>query len=295
MSKEIAEVFPEITSLALNESVNQMLSHMPEHKQMLEIVQENLPEVLRGTSLFYKTQSQFMDNMLTVSHPTPLRNARQILAEMNKTREAIKEALLNSKKKEIELKMKQRDLKSEQDELKQELLQIEIIEIMSKIESSNGYISGAIRKLTNYTEQYKAILKKHNLENFTESQFEEEEEKYHIMKAFEQGITAARSRGGLIDEGNMIYLTQIGINGAGAQREVTEYLILENNLLKEGKEPTHKMFIMFLERMANKYKGSAKKYAEYKGMAGTVTEHALLTQGDTRLLQNKEDIDKEST
>lgn len=287
MSKDIVEVFPEITSLELHKSFNHLVEHLPEHKEMLASIQASLPEVHRATSLFCKTQSQFMDNMLTVSHPTPLRNLRQYLAEMNKTREAIKEAHFKTLKKEVELKIKQRDLESEPDELKREMLQVEIFEIMSGIESSNGYISGAIRKLANATAQYNAIMEKHNLANFSEVDFENEEEKYHIMKAFEQGTVAARTRGGIIDEGNMIYLTQIGINGAVAQKDVFEYLSLENKLLSEQKEPTHKMFLMFLENMAAKYHGCARKYAEHKGMTGTSTESAALKQGDTRLVPNK--------
>lgn len=287
MSKDIMEVFPEITSLELHKSFNHLVEHLPEHKEMLAAIQASLPEVHRATSLFCKTQSQFMDNMLTVSHPTPLRNLRQFLAEMNKTREAIKEAHFKTLKKEVELKMKQRDLENEQDELKREMIQIEIFEIMSGIETTNGYLSGAIRKLANATAQYNAIMEKHGVTDFSEIDFEKEEEKYHIMKAFEQGTMAARTRGGVIDEGNMIYLTQIGINGAVAQKDVYEYLALESKLLSEQKEPTHRMFLMFLENMAAKYQGCAHKYAEHKGMTGTSTESAALKQGDTRLLQQK--------
>ena len=36
-----------------------------------------------------------MDNFFTVSHPTPLRNARQILAEINRICDALKEAQYN--------------------------------------------------------------------------------------------------------------------------------------------------------------------------------------------------------
>lgn len=280
----LQEIFVESNSNELTATVNQLLTRMPEHGHMLEVIKNSLPEVQRASSLFMKTQSQFMDNMLTVSHPTPLRNARQILAEMNKTREAIKELHFKTRKDEVQLKIKNKELSSEFDSLKQEMLEIEILELMSKIDSSNGYLSGAIRKLTNYTEQYNAIIKNHNLQDFNEKDFENEEEKYHIMKAFEQGMNAARTRGGIIDEGNMIYLTQIGINGASAQREILEYLNAENALLKDNKEPTHKMFLMFLERMANKYKGCSKKYAEHKGLLGTLTEEATLKCGDLSLI-----------
>lgn len=274
--------FPEITKLQLDSSFQQLAVIMPEHTQMLEVIKESLPEIQRSTSLFFKTQSQFMDNMMTVSANTPIRNVRQILAEMNQTREAIKEAVLKLKKKEIELRMKQRDLEKETDDLKAEMLQVEIMEIITNAETTRGYVSGAIRKLTNYTEQYNSIVEKHNIKDFTESDFEKEEERYHIMKAFEQGLCSARSHGGIIDEGNHIYFSQIGINGAHAQFEVTQFLLQEQALLKEGKAPTHQAYITFLENMANYFQGSAESYAKTKGMT-PMTQIALIQKGDTRL------------
>lgn len=290
--KNDIEIIPDISNvdLTINNAVNDLITFMPEHKEMLGTIQENLPEIQRASSLFYKTQSQFMDNMLTISHPTPIRNLRQIAAEYNRTKDALRENHFKFKKQEIELKIKQREYQREQDELKKELLLIEINEILSNAEVTKGYISGAIRKLTNYSEQYKAILKTHNIENFNEVDFEQEEEKYHIMKAFDQAVCAARTRNGVIDEGNMIYLTQIGINGSSAQKQIHLYLIEEGKLLSQNQEPSHEMYLEFLQKMYEKYKGSASKYAHYKGMIGTMTKHALIKEGDTRLLkltQNK--------
>jgi hypothetical protein len=290
MSKEVSNkvdvkdlAFPEITKLELDNSFNQLVAIMPEHNEMMAVIKESLPEIQRSTSLFFKTQSQFMDSMLTVSHNTPLRNIRQILAEMNQVREAIKEAVIKLKKKEIELKMKHRDLANEKDELKGDLLEVEILEIQSNADSTRGYISGAIRKLTNYTEQYNSIIAKHNIKDFTEEDFEKEEERYHIMKAFEQGLCSARSHGGTIDEGNHIYFSQIGINGYHAQVEVDNYLKTERDLLSKNIVPSHAMYIAFLNNMADHFAGSAEAYAKSKGMA-TMTKTALIQKGDTRLL-----------
>jgi len=284
MNKNL-DIISQSTDLVLNNTVNSLVESMPEHTQMLQIIQHSLPEIKRGTSLFCKTQSQFMDNMLTVSHPTPLRNARQILAEINKATEALKEAHFKQKKLEIELKIKQRDLELEKDYLKQDLLNLEIMEIMTRIDSSEGYISGAIRKLTNYTEQYKSILSKYGKQHFSEEDFENEEEEYHIKKAFDQALTAARSRNGIIDEGNLMYIAQIGINAGSAQRDIIMFLNAEAQLIQQGKEPTHRMVLDFLQRMYDKHKGSSKELAEHKGLIGTSTKEALLLTG--KLQENK--------
>lgn len=296
----------DLLQISLNDTLSQLYSTMPEHLEMLHIIQEAEPELVRATSMFFKTQSQWMDNFLTVSHPTPLRNIRQILAQINKTKLAVKENYFKLKKKEIELKQKQREqsllftngditkgLIDPSDDLKAALLQIEIQEIMANAESANGYISGALRTLTNYTQQYHSIVSHYGIGQFTEADFEKEEEKYHIMKAFEQAVCAARSRGGIIDEGNHIYLSQIGINGATAQFYVTEFLTQEQNLLAENKAPTHKAYLDFLDRMYDAFKGSSEEYATKKGIL-TVTPAALIQNGDTSLLPIKTDPEDRS-
>lgn len=306
IDKDVRDIaFPEITKLQMEDTFTKLVAIMPEHKGMLEVINKGMPEIHRATSLFFKTQSQFMDNLLTVSHNTPLRNMRQILAEMNQTREAIKEAYFKLKKKDVELKQKQREyaklfvdsdaslgLINQDDDLKADLLEIEVQEIIANADSTRGYISGAVRKLSNYTEQYESIQNSHGLEGFSEEDFEREEEKYHVKKAFEQALTAARAHGGVVDEGNGIYFAQIGINGAHAQFLVTDYLRAEQALLADGKAPTHKAYLDFLDRMADTFIGSASIYAASKGMA-TMTTAALLQKGDDRFLQleNKDEED----
>jgi len=276
-------------TVADRNTLSVLVEAMPEHRMMLDIVDKGLPEIVRATSLFNKTQSQFMDNMLTVSHNSDYRNLRQILAEMNKTREALKEAHIKCLKKEVEIELKKKDLLTEECPLKARLIELDIMELACSLEVVRGNISGAIRKLANYQIQYESIMKARGIKDFNEIDFELEEERYHIKKAFEQGLNAARSRGGLIDEGNLIYLSQLGINCAVAQREVSRYLRREADIIIQGGEPTYIMTLEFLEQMSEKFKGSAEKYAREKGMTGTVTEIAALKSGDMRLIKNSSD------
>lgn len=253
-----------------------LVSDLEKHLPMMNIIKENLPALHEGISNFCKSQSQFMDNLLTVSHPTPIRNLRQILSEVNRTMQALREANFNIKRKEIEIRKYERKLQTETDDLERELIQVEIDDILSAMEVSKNYISGAIRKLTNYTIQYNSILESIGVKSFDEIDFEAEEERYHIMTAFAQGLTAARSHGGVIDEGNHIYFYQIGINGAAAQAEVTGLLILENEYLKRSETPPHNLVIEFLNNMAIKYNGCSRQYAKYKGMTGEISEVATI-------------------
>lgn len=245
------------------------------HKTMLKKINSELPVIDKITSNFGKSQSQFMDNMLTVSHPTPLRNIRQIMAEVNKSLEALKEAYYKRRKKEVKIKILRKNLREEPDLLEKELLIIEIEEKNSQLLNGEKYISGAIRKITNYITQYNKILKNLGVDTIDELDFELEEEKYHIKKSFEQALNAARSNQGRVDEGNQIYFTQIGINGTMAQKNITGYLINEEKLISQGVILTAAHQWSFLDEMYNLFKGSAKKYSSIKGMV-LMSENALI-------------------
>ena len=94
---------------------------------------------------------------------------------------------------------------------------------------------------------------------------EKEEEKYHIMTVMKQALTAARSRQGFIDEGNNIYLQDMGINGATAQALIFQYLKKEKDIFDAGKEPSHELTMEFLESCYEKFKGCSLKYSEKRG------------------------------
>lgn len=242
------------------------LTELNQHYQtMLKEVVDYFPVIEKATGNFNKTQSQFMNNMLTVNHPTELRNARQILSEVERTKQALAEAYIKSKKAKIDLKRKQDALVSAEGYDK-ELLEVEIEELLIHEKMNKGYIEGAIRKVAAYMDQYRNILNKLGKEEFTEQDFEEDEERYHIMKMFEQGLCAARSHNGTVDEGNQIYAHQIGLNGTAVQCEVSAYLMKEKALLEKGLMPPHSLTMEWLHEMAKKYAGSAIEYAARKGM-----------------------------
>lgn len=237
-----------------------------QYKTMLSEVSEYYPVITKATRNFNKSQSQFMNNMLTVSHPTELRNLRQILAQLNRAKQALDEAYFNVEKKKIRIKQRQRKLETVTDDLEKELLEIQIMQSQSQLEHSLQSVEGAVRKVSGYVSQYKHILKEKGIEEMTEADFEADEERYHIMKMFEQGLCAARSRQGVIDEGNHIYCYQIGINGTAAQMEVSAFLAEEGEIVKGGNLPSHERTWKWMHDMADKYAGSAEKFCQLKGM-----------------------------
>ena len=271
--------------------VIQKLSNSPlvkkEYKQMLVNINSSLPAIKKSSSNFYKSHSQFMGVMLDVTAITPIRSVKHTLAELDKTRMALEEAQLKMMKKDIELREKEHKLKTdlEMTSFEKELLETEILEIQVNMNNIQNSITGAIRKMNFFTNQYKSILKKLGKEDITEEEYEKEESNYHVMTCMKQALNAARARGGVIDEGNLIYLFDMGINSAQAQAEIYAYLKMENDMMAQGKAPTHEMTMQWLEACAAKFSKDAEAFAERRGFK-LYDEESL----NTKLIDNKENL-----
>jgi hypothetical protein len=124
-----------------------------------------------------------------------------------------------------------------------------------------------VRKMNFLVNQHKQLLEKVGKGEITEEDYELEEARYHIMTCMKQALTAARSRGGVIDEGNLIYLFDLGINATQAQAEVVAYLKMEAELIESGKAPTHEMTLRWLEACADKWQDDPAKFASRRGFS----------------------------
>jgi hypothetical protein len=257
----------------------------PEYKSMLANIQEKAPAIAQASSNFYKSHSQMMSVTLDVTAITPIRSVKHSLAEIEKTKAALQEGYFRMKKNEVKLKKIERKITQEEDHLERELLEIKRDELIAKAESSRGYVEGAIRKLNFFTNQYDNLMEKLGKDTLTEEDYEEEEIKYHIMTCMKQALNAARSRNGMIDEGNLIYIFDLGINAAQAQAEVFSYLQWENELVKQGKAPEHHHTVQWLEGCAEKWKHCPTDFANSRGFQ--IMDRTSLT--NTPLLKDASD------
>ena len=271
------------TELVIKNIQTSLSEVKPEYKTMLKNIDKNMPMVQQACSNFYKSHSQFMGVTLDVTAITPIRSIKHTLAEVDKTKNALQEAQIRMQKKAVELKMKQRELLKCQDDLQREMLEVEILEIQTNSVNAQNSVQGAIRKLNFFINQYNSLLKHLGVDEITEEMYEREENRYHIMTAMKQALTSARPRGGIIDEGNMIYIFDLGISGAQAQAEVFAYLQTENELMKNGKAPTHEMTMRWLEKCADKWEKDPEIFANRRGF--TLLDKQSLT--NTKKLENK--------
>jgi len=252
-----------------------MLPAVPNSRydMMMQDVTRSLPAITETQESFNKSSSQLKTVTLDINDLTPVGTARHIVAAIDRTRKALKESEINAQRKEIDARDKRHRLTTASG-FDAERLEVDLLEIESQLEDLRASQRGAIRKLAFLTEQYRSICDGLGVEVITEEMYEADQATYHVMRALSQALAAARARGGLIDEGNFIYLQDLGINGAAAQREMTAYFEAEHDLLNNGRVPTFEMQATWLRAMADKFAGEVTRYAESRGMAPLV-RHAL--------------------
>ena len=251
--------------LVLKNIETSLVDCKPEYKTMLANIEEKMPEVQHACSNFYKSHSQFMYVTLDVTAITPVRSIKHSLAEINKTRGALQQAHIDMQKLAVKLKKKERKLLKCKDDLDREMLEIDILSIQSNLVNSQNSVQGAIRKLNFFINQYESLLKHLGVDEITEEMYEREEARYHVMTVMKQALSSARTRGGVIDEGNHIYLFDLGINGADAQIEVFNYLKIENAMIEKGQAPSHEITMRWLEACADKFEKDPQKFTNRRG------------------------------
>ena len=212
--------------------VQDIENHLPtvgkQYRGMVKNINSKMPAINKSLENFYKSKSQLSYATIDVTYLTPERQMYGILVEIETTKNAIEENMMNMKKKEILIEKRRKKLLETNDDTEKKLLEANIMHM----EIGNKY--GAVAK---------AVM-----------DFEKGEIKHHIFTAMKQALHAARASGGRIDEGNYIYLFDIGINGATAQVLLTEYLMQEEELIKEGRYPTQEMTLQFLEKCYKVFK-----------------------------------------
>ena len=246
--------------------MNELEITLPEqYTPVLSKIDSLLPLANIDTENFNKSASQFKSTTLDVVDLTPINSAKHLLAVVQRTRQALEEASINLRRKKLELKRKELELMASEGNDIDELI-IDIDELKIQIGNIEASGRGAVRKLANALDSYQGILTALGKDHLTELDYENDQARYHIMTAFNQALTAARARGGLIDEGNHIYIFQLGINGALAQREVTAFLEAEQEALNNGIAPSHEGIVAWLNIVADKFEKAPEQYAAQRNM-----------------------------
>lgn len=220
----------------------------------VKLVSDRLPELTKKTDVFNRNNSQTTLNMMTLTMNTgqsPMRQIRQTLAEIEKRQSALAEAQV-SHAKLLEALDTVPGTPVEEAEHRQAQFNLQ------KLESKIG---GSIKDIATLIGAYDRLVEKSGFGTWTEEEFEQSECRHHIRRGFEllyhNLVESSRAKKATIE-----YLTQFGVHTQVAIREVSGYMMVVEELIKNNNIPSAAHIEDFLDEMADKYQHCAKEAAQ---------------------------------
>lgn len=237
--KSIAEVF-QTSNLAEVKSFGGLT--LAENAKKVDLAISNVTETER---IWNRSHSQWTWRHINLSYAAPMKNIRQISAEMTRKREALEEAKWNYMKNEIKLKQKEDRLAKEKDSLKAQLLEIDIAQLKSGMANGMKYVEGAMKDVLTLSNLYDDLKEKYS--DYNEEDFEKEEARSHLKRSLVQCLRDVR-QSGRITKGEQEYLEQIGVNPGKITLDMLGFLDYEQKIDDYTVRPMYE----FLEDMCVK-------------------------------------------
>lgn len=205
-----------------------------------------LPELYKKTEAFNRTNSQTTLNLMTLTMMTgqsPMRQVRQILAEVERRQVALAESQVTY------AKLIEEEIDSS---LSPTIYDAETRLKNFKISQLENKISGSIKDIATLISAYDRLVEKHNISEWTEEDFEKEEAAHHIRRGFEllyrNIIECGRPK-----EATIEYMQQFGVHIQIATQEVIGYISVVEEMIKTGDRPNSSHIEDFLDEMCKKY------------------------------------------
>lgn len=235
-------------------NASDITSNIPQ--KALEVVNNRLPELINKTEAFGRKNSQTSLTMMTLTMMTgqsPMRQIRQILAEIDNRSSALAEAQVSYEK----LKKKIEDHQEHDDPI--EAAQHRSDRYSLKMLERD--VAGLFKDLATLTTAYDRLVEAHGYKDWDEERFEKEEAKFHVRRAFQlmysDVISVGRPKPSTIE-----YMQQFGVHAQVALKEVLGYTAHVEQEIAAGNIPPGSHLEDFFDEMANKYQDSVKQAAQ---------------------------------
>jgi len=261
-----------------------------ESNDLVKQIEERLPAVLKANRAFGKSNSQTSSSLMSLNmiDAGPYRVIRQILAQIENKRLALKEAGYKHAKAKLRLKEIGERIKqiamSERPELvnERERCCLRVQKIESDLADSKVYIEATVKEIGAFLERYRQVLESHGIsEDWDEADFEAAEIAHHITCMFRLGL---RDRmGGSVNMGTMEYFEQFGIEPMMAYRMCDQFLQRVNQEIGRGGEPTIAMRHEFYERMVERFKEHYKVAMRRIGLRSVTFDDWLIKNSYMRI------------
>ena len=219
-------------------------------------VAEKLPEIDKATRAFDRNNSATTLSMMTLTMlngHSPMRMLRQITAEVEKRKMALSEAQVSHAEKRVEiLELEEGDDIVSEAKLKAARHGLTMME---------HKINGSIKDIAVLIDSYENIKSNWDIDEWDEEAFEREEKRHHVRRGFELMYRNLMD-GGRVSTSTIEYMQQYGVHPQVAMTEVSGYIQVTAQRIKNHDLPHSNDLEEFMDLMADKYYKNADKTAE---------------------------------
>lgn len=196
---------------------------LAENTQKVDYALANVGEL---QSIWNHSHTQWMWKHLNLSWHAPMKNMRQISAEITRKKGALNEAKWRQVESEIKIRKIEDELEKGQldgsiDYWREVELKVKLAKLKEGIAEGVVIIEGAMKDVLVLNELYEQLKEK--VSGFSEADIEKEETKSHLKRALVQSIRDVRMSGA-ITKAEQEYIEQIGINPMKLQGLLRAYV-----------------------------------------------------------------------
>jgi len=197
-----------------------------ENSQQVDKALANVGEL---ENIWNHSHTQWTWRHINFSWHSPMKNMRQISAEISSKKGALNSAKWRQVKNELKIRKIQDQLargneNGSLDYWKEVELKIKLAELQEGMVDGARYIEGAMKDVLAMNEMYEQL--KERVNSFSEYDVELEESKSHLKRSLVQCIRDVR-QGGSITKGEQEYMEQIGVNPMKVQKAIRIYVASE--------------------------------------------------------------------
>ena len=191
-------------------------------------VDDAFSNVAELQNIWNHSHTQWTWRHLNLSYHAPLKNMRQIAAEMAAKKSALEEAKWRHVENEIRMRKIEEELQkgaeNGMDYWREVELKIKLTKLKEGLAGGMSYIEGAMKDVLTLNTLYEQL--KETVSGFSEADVEREETKSHLKRSLVQCIRDVRERGA-ISKGEQEYIEQIGVNPMKLQGLLQKYVASE--------------------------------------------------------------------
>lgn len=243
-------------------------------EKAIKEISEWMPVVNQKCKAFHKKNSQTTSSLMSLNmiDAGPYRVLRQILAQVERKRLALKENVYRLEKLKLRYNfLKEKYKQTDREELKMKKIACDIVDAQGPIES-------ALKELGALKRRYEEVCKNKKVkENWDEVDFEQAEIKHHICSMFRNAIRDRMQ--GSHNMGTQEYFEQYGINPITAYYLVDNYIAQVRNSLKDGLVSVEAHY-EFYDQMYDLFKDEYKRAMKRIGLDSITHADFLMKEGE---------------